>query len=296
MKEITALVSRNRKLFFKDKGMLFSSMITPAILIVLYATFLANVYKDSFVSATKDMIDLSDKIINGTVAAQLAAALLAVSCVTVTFCVNLTMVQDRASGARKDFDVSPVSKTKIYIGYFLSTVLNSLMVNGTALALCLLYILKMGWYMNASDVIFIILDMILLVLFGSTLSSIVSYPLKTQGQLSAVGTIVSAGYGFVCGAYMPISNFSSGLQKALSYLPGTYGTSLVKNHMLKGVYKEMADRGMPSEAVTVIRNTLDCNPVFRGHVVGVSQMYLIMAGSILVFGAAYLLIIMIRER
>ena len=296
MKEITALVSRNRKLFFKDKGMLFSSMITPVILIVLYATFLANVYKDSFVSATKDMIDLSDKIINGTVAAQLAAALLAVSCVTVTFCVNLTMVQDRASGARKDFDVSPVSKTKIYIGYFLSTVLNSLMVNGTALALCLFYILKMGWYMSASDVIFVILDMILLVLFGSTLSSIVSYPLKTQGQLSAVGTIVSAGYGFVCGAYMPISNFSSGLQKALSYLPGTYGTSLVKNHMLNGVYKEMADTGLPSEAVTVIRNTLDCNPVFRGHVVGVSQMYLIMAGSIVVFGAAYLLIIMIRER
>ena len=296
MKEITALVSRNRKLFFKDKGMLFSSMITPVILIVLYATFLANVYKDSFVSATKDMIALSDKVINGTVAAQLAAALLAVSCVTVTFCVNLTMVQDRASGARKDFDVSPVSKTKIYIGYFLSTVLNSLMVNGTALALCLLYILKMGWYMSVSDVIFVIMDMILLVLFGSTLSSIVSYPLKTQGQLSAVGTIVSAGYGFVCGAYMPISNFSSGLQKALSYLPGTYGTSLVKNHMLNGVYKEMADIGMPSEAVTVIRNTLDCNPVFRGHVVGVSQMYLIMAGSILVFGAAYLLIIMIRER
>lgn len=296
MKEIAALVSRNRKLFFKDKGMLFSSMITPVILIVLYATFLANVYKDSFVSATKDMIDLSDKIINGTVAAQLAAALLAVSCVTVTFCVNLTMVQDRASGARKDFDVSPVSKTKIYIGYFLSTVLNSLMVNGTALALCLLYILKMGWYMSVSDVIFVILDMILLVLFGSTLSSIVSYPLKTQGQLSAVGTIVSAGYGFVCGAYMPISNFSSGLQKALSYLPGTYGTSLVKNHMLNGVYKEMADTGLPSEAVTVIRNTLDCNPVFRGHVVGVSQMYLIMAGSIVVFGAAYLLIIMLRER
>ena len=296
MKEIAALVSRNRKLFFKDKGMLFSSMITPVILIVLYATFLANVYKNSFVSATKDMIDLSDKIINGTVAAQLAAALLAVSCVTVTFCVNLTMVQDRASGARKDFDVSPVSKTKIYIGYFLSTVLNSLMVNGTALALCLLYILKMGWYMSVSDVIFVILDMILLVLFGSTLSSIVSYPLKTQGQLSAVGTIVSAGYGFVCGAYMPISNFSSGLQKALSYLPGTYGTSLVKNHMLNGVYKEMADTGLPSEAVTVIRNTLDCNPVFRGHVVGVSQMYLIMAGSIVVFGAAYLLIIMLRER
>ena len=34
--------------------------------------------------------------------------------------------------------------------------------------------------------------MILLVLFRSTLSSIISFPLTTQGQLSAVGTIVSA--------------------------------------------------------------------------------------------------------
>ena len=73
--------------------------------------------------------------------------------------------------------------------------------------------------MNTADVLWGLFDMILLVLFGSTLSSIVSFPLTTQGQLSAVGTIVSAGHGFKCGAYMPISNFGSGLQKALSYLP-----------------------------------------------------------------------------
>lgn len=109
MKTVIALVNRNRKLFFKDRGMLFSAMITPGILIVLYATFLAKVYKDSFLSATKEWVNISDKLVNGTVAAQLAAALLAVSCVTVTFCVNLTMVQDRANGIRKDFNVSPVS-------------------------------------------------------------------------------------------------------------------------------------------------------------------------------------------
>lgn len=289
MKTVIALVNRNRKLFFKDRGMLFSSMITPVILIVLYATFLAKVYKDSFLSATKDMITISDKLINGTVAAQLAAALLAVSCVTVTFCVNLTMVQDRANGTRKDFNVSPVSRRTIYLGYFLSTVINSLMVNGLALLLCLGYIYKMGWYMSAADVLWVIFDEILLVLFGSTLSSIISYPLTTQGQLSAVGTIVSAGYGFICGAYMPISNFSSGLQKVLSYLPGTYGTSLLKNHMLNGVYQEMKESGFPEEAITLIRDMLDCNPVFCSHVVTVNQMVVIMVASVLVFGGIYLL-------
>ena len=88
-------------------------------------------------------------------------------------------------------------------------------MNGLALVLCLGYMYKMGWYMSAVDVFWVLLDEILLVLFGSTLSSIVSFPLTTQGQLSAVGTIVSAGYGFLCGAYMPISNFGSGLQKVL---------------------------------------------------------------------------------
>ena len=76
MRTMTALISRNRKLFFRDRGMFLSSLITPVILIVLYATFLANVYKDSFLSALPDTVQISDKLINGTVAAQLAAALL----------------------------------------------------------------------------------------------------------------------------------------------------------------------------------------------------------------------------
>ena len=223
--------------------MFFSSLITPVILIVLYGTFLSNVYKDSFKSSLPEFLSVSDKLINGTVAAQLAAALLAVSCVTVTFCVNLTMIQDKANGARKDFNVSPTGKPVIYLGYFFSTVFNSLIVNGLAFLLCMGYIRKMGWYLNTSDILYLILDVIVLVLFGSVLSSIVCYPLKTQGQMSAVGTIVSAGYGFICGAYMPISNFGKGLQKGLSYVPSTYGTSMLKNHMLRGVFEEMKSKG-----------------------------------------------------
>ena len=46
MRTMTALISRNRKLFFRDRGMFLSSLITPVILIVLYATFLRSVYKE----------------------------------------------------------------------------------------------------------------------------------------------------------------------------------------------------------------------------------------------------------
>ena len=294
MKTLLALI--NRKLFFRDKGMLFSSLITPIILIVLYGTFLANVYKQSFESSLPEFLDVSGKLINGTVASQLAAALLAVSCVTVTFCVNLTMIQDRANGSRKDFNVAPVKKPVIYLGYFFSTVLNSLMVNLLALVICLAYIKTMGWYMSAGDMVLLVIDIVVLILFGTVLSSIVCYPLKTQGQMSAVGTIVSAGYGFICGAYMPISNFSKGLQKGMSYLPSTYGTSMLKNHMLRGVFEEMEAKGFPDEVVTGIADSLDCNPLFRGHVVTTTEMLVVMIGAVLVLGVVYLMMTAVPEK
>ena len=296
MRTFITLVNRNRKLFFRDKGMLLSSLITPIILIVLYATFLAKVYKDSFTTNLPVVVDISEKLINGMVAGQLAAALLAVSCVTVTFCVNLTMVQDRALGVRKDFDVSPIRKPMVYLGYFFSTVQNSLMVNLLALVLCLGYIGIMGWYLTVMDVALLILDLLILVLFGAVLSSIVCYPLKTQGQMSAVGTIVSAGYGFVCGAYMPISNFGEGLQRVMSYLPGTYGTALIKNHMLRGVFAEMETKGFQVEVVNGIATSLDCNPTFQGSVVEPEYMMLIMIGTVVLLGGLYFMITVLPEK
>ena len=43
MTGLGALIKRNTKLYFKDKAMFFTSLITPVILLVLYATFLRNV-------------------------------------------------------------------------------------------------------------------------------------------------------------------------------------------------------------------------------------------------------------
>ena len=43
MKIASTLIKRNVKLFFKDKGMFFTALITPGILLILYAIFLSNV-------------------------------------------------------------------------------------------------------------------------------------------------------------------------------------------------------------------------------------------------------------
>ena len=290
------LIRRDRRLFFKDKGMFFSSLITPLVLLVLYVTFLGNVYRDSFVGAMPQGFAVDDALIDATVGGELISSLLAVSCVTVAFCSNLLMVQDRVTGAIGDLTVSPVRRSTVALAYFCASALTTLIVSFTALGVCLLYLLKMGWYLSFGDVLLIALDVLLLTLFGVALSSCVNFPLKTNGQASAVGTIVSAGYGFLCGAYMPISSFSDGLQKVLSFLPGTYGTSLLRNHCLGGVYREMARVGFPDEVVEGIRDYIDCNLYFFGDKVEISVMYLILGGSVILFVALYVLMNMLHRR
>ena len=291
MTKLYALIRRNTKLYFRDKGMFLTSLITPMILLVLYGTFLGNIYEDSFRSALDAAgATVSDAVIKGCVGGQLVSSLLAVSCVTVAFCSNLLMVQDKVSGARRDLTIAPLSPSTLALSYYLSTLISSLLICLAATAVCLGYLAIVGWYLSFGDVAAMVLDVIFLVLFGTALSSCVILPLSTQGQASAVGTIVSAGYGFVCGAYMPISSFSPGLQKVLSFLPGTYGTSLLRNHAMKGAFAEMSDSGFPQEVMTAIRDSVDCNLYFFGDKVSMGAMYLILVGSIIGLIALYLAI------
>lgn len=296
MSAATVLIKRNIKLFFKDRGMFLTSLITPAVLLVLYVTFLGNVYRDSFTSNSPEFIHLSDNLIDGLVGGQLISSILAVSSVTVAFCSNFLMVQDKANGTIKDLKISPVSPSLLSMSYYIASLASTLIICFAATGICLAYAAFVGWYMSAADVVQLILDVMLLALFGTALSSIINLFLSTQGQISAVGTIISAGYGFICGAYMPISSFGSGLQKFLSFLPGTYGTALVRNHAMQGVLTEMNKQGVPIDVIEEIKNALDCNLYFFGHQVGISSMYLILGVTFVVLIGIYILINLLMNR
>ena len=295
MKTIYMMTRRNATLFFKDLGMFLTSLITPLILLLLYATFLCNVYRDSFLMNLGDFV-IEERLVNGLVAGQLFSSILAVSCVTVAFCANLLMVQDKITGARADLLVAPVKRHHLAISYYSATLLVTLIVAAVAALACFIYIAAVGWYLSFSDVLLILLDILLLVMFGTALSSIINYFLSTQGQGSAVGTIVSSCYGFVCGAYMPISSFAEGLRNTLAFFPGTYGTSLLRNHTLRGVFREMKDVGIPEEVIMGLRDAVDCNIYYSGNAVSQNLMYLILAATIVLLIVAFVLINRLDKR
>ena len=296
MRACGTLIKRNVSMFFKDKGTFFTSLITPIILLVLYATFLYNVYEDSFRGALPAEMPIDDSLIKGLVGGLLLSSLLAVSTVTVPFCANLFMVQDKVTGARGDLSIAPIKASSIALGYYIATVINGLIISFVALAMGLGYLAIIGWYLSFTDVLMLMLDVVLLVLFGTALSSLICYPLNSQGAMSAVGTIVSAGYGFLCGAYMPISSFSKGLQNALIFLPGTHGTSLLRNHALGGVFDAMLEEHIPQEAVDALRSVADCKLFFFDHAVDKWVMYLVLIGAVVLMIAAYVLITVLAER
>lgn len=296
MSSLSALIRRNTKLFFRDKGMFFTSLITPVILLVLYVTFLGSIFQRTFESVIPVEMNAPDGIINALVGGQLLSSLLAVCCVTVAFMSNMLMVQDKVTGARSDLTMTPVKRSILALSYYISTAISTLIICVLATAVGFIYLASSGWYITFSDVLLIFADVFLLVMFGTALSSIVNCFLSSQGQMTAVGTIISAGYGFVCGAYMPISEFNDVLQKVLSFLPGTYGTSLIRNHIMSGAFDELSNIGVPAEEINAIKDAIDCNFYFFGDKVEQPVMYMIIGGSVVVLIAAYILLNVLKRK
>ncbi|MBE5737926.1 MAG: ABC transporter permease [Clostridiales bacterium] len=290
MKTLFACVKRNTILFFKDKGLFFTSLITPLILLVLYSTFLSNVYKDSYTMIFESQgLSISKEIVDGLAGGQLMSSLLAVSCVTVSFCSNMLMVQDKVTGAHKDMLITPLKRSTLGLSYYISTTISTLIICLVALVACLIYVAIVGWYMTFIDVLLTFVDILLLVTFGTALSSVINYFLSSQGQISAVGSIVSSCYGFICGAYMPLSQLGEGLRNAFMFLPGTYGTALIRNHAMGGAIEELSKTASP-EIIKALKDTIDCNIYFFDQSVDTSVMYVVVIASIVVLLGAYVLI------
>lgn len=295
-KKFLSLVERNTKCYFKDKFTFFISLLTPLILLVLFVTFLRNVYIDSFTQSFPEGFTVDDRIIEGIAGAWLMSSILGVSSVTVAFCSNIIMVSDKMEGNANDFYVSPVKRVTLSLAYFASNFFVTFIVMLGVLLIGSIYLAVVGWYIPAGDFFMIIVDIFCCVLFGTLLAGVVENFISTQGGLSAVSTLVSSMYGFICGAYMPLSQFSEGLRNTLCLLPGTYGVGILRNHFMNGYLSELSDAGVPSEALTGIADSFDKNLYLFENEIPFGAMYGILLGASALLLAAYIAIIIIKNK
>lgn len=296
MTSLIALIKRNVKIFFKDRGLFVSALIAPLIVLGLYVLFLGNTFQSSFENSIPEGIEVSKKLINGFVAGWEVSSIIATSCVTVAFMSNLICVQDKVTGAVADLTITPLKRSTLALSYFISTALTTMAFCLLALGFGFIYIAASGWYLSVGDVFLLILDVIIMSLFGTAFSSIFSAFLKSNGGMSAVGIIVSSVYGFLCGAYIPISEFAVGIKNFITLMPWTYGTSLVRIHAMKGIYSGMIEEGLPAEMVNGMKQGFDFDLTFFGNSVPIGAMYGVILGSTALFIGIFVLISVIKKK
>ncbi len=296
-KTLRALIARNAKIYFRDKGVFFPSLLAPLILLFLFIAFLGNVYRDSIRSIVGETgITISGGAVESIASGWLISSLLAVCAVTIAFTANLVMVQDKVTGRIDDLNVSPVSRHILALSYFISTFAVTAVICHAALGAGFIYIGIAGWHLSVGDVFLTIADTLLLTLFGTALSSLVCHFIRSQGGVTAVQATVSAAYGFLCGAYMPFGNLTPWLRKILMLLPGSYGTGLLHEHLMGGAIDALASEGAPAAAVEGLRRGFDCTLDFFGKSVPTWACYLVLIAAVVLLVAIYVALCVARKR
>ncbi len=293
LKTLWVLVCRNVKLYFKDKGTFFTSLITPLILLALFVTFLNNVYQDSLRNIV-GAFALNDELINAFSGGWLLSSLLGVCCVTIAFCSNV-QVADKVTGSELDINSTPVKKRILSFSYFIANFFTTFIICFCTMLVGFIYLAIIGWYLSFADVVMIFLNMILCILFGTLLASIIESFVSSQGGLSAIATLVSSLYGFLCGAYMPISQFGEGIRNFVMFIPGTYGVILFRNYYMNGVLEEFS-KTLPEEMIMGIKDSFDGNAYFFSNQVQIWQMYLILGVTIGILILVYLCIVFLKGK
>lgn len=279
LRDVYYLCKRNAKVYFKDPMSFFVSLITPLILLFLFLAFLKTTYENSLLSAIGEL-KVSDRVVDGFTGGWLFSSVLSTSCVTVAFCSG-TMVEDKINSADLDLSVAPVKPIVVKLSYTLSNLICTLLVVFALLAIGLVYLAIVGFYMSFADILLSIVNIVLTSSFAVLLANIIWMFIKSQGVVSGICAALSALYGFVCGAYMPISSMGEGMKNFASLLPGTYSTILFRQYFLSGPLQEIS-KTVPQAAVDAIGQSFDMDIGFFSHEVPTYAMYLIVVISCLV--------------
>ena len=255
MRGILGLIKRNLLLFFKDWQSILFSLLTYIIVLVLYLLFLKGTFVRAMQSAMEQYPGLasmvSEKDIDMFANLLLLTGILGSAMISVPFSCITTLVRDRANKVDYDILATPMKRGQIIFAYFVSAVLSSTLLTGIILTIGLVGIRMQGnIYLNASQVIKAFSIVALGSISASAIFMIIVLFFKTVSACEAFFGILSAASGFVIGAYIPISQFSNGVQTVCNLFPASQITIMLRNILLNGLLEHIntslagTDQGM----------------------------------------------------
>lgn len=269
-----ALIVRNLKVYFRDKASVFFSLMAVGIIFALYLLFLGDVWISNLpqVAGVKALMD-----------GWIVSGLLAVSSVTTVMGAFGTMVDDRSHKIIKDFNASPISRSKIVGGYEVAS-----FVVGTAMSLLMLllgelYIVARGGAFLTPMALLTVVGLIVLSSLCNTamISLLISF-FKSQNAFGTASSILGTLVGFLTGIYLPIGMLPAAVQTVIKVFPVSHAALLMRQTMM-AVPMQQVFGGAPQGIAQGFEEQMGLVFRFGGQAIPTLVSVLILVGTTVVF-------------
>ncbi len=293
------LVRRNIGIYLKDKMMVFFSVLTPVIVLLLYILFLGDMQADMVMEMLRQeefaevLAGIDEATINmlvrGIINNWMIAGVMGVSCITVAFNANTMMVRDRERGNINDVLSAPVKRWVMYASYIISCFVITFCICFAILLISIIYLAcTHGLMMNFVDFLAILGNMLLSIVCSSFVTVLIVSFIKSEGALTAINGLFSAAIGFLIGAYMPFSMLPNAIQYIACFIPGTYGAGIFRNIFMQGPLRMLSglldSSNVSTELIETLVKDYSIEMDFFGHTISVGWMVFALAASVVIAG------------
>lgn len=287
MEQFVAMTGRNMKVYLRDKGAVFFSLLSTFIVIGLMVFFLGDMNIEGIQGILeefpgRDAVE-DKKNAELLVLSWTSAGILSINAVTVTLAVFSGMIKDRVSGKLNAIYTAPVSRITIAAGYIAAAWICSVIVCVVTLVITEIYVVVQG--MAVYDVV-THLQLIGLIMVNSFVFATLMYPVallaKTEGAWSGLGTVVGTLVGFLGGIYIPIGSLSDCIGSLMKCTPFIYSTAMFRK-VMNGKMIEETFAGTTEELITEYREAMGVDLQVFGHTLIVTEEWLLLLGCGILF-------------
>jgi multidrug/hemolysin transport system permease protein len=256
MGAVLSLVSRNMKLYFRDKSAVFFSLLSVLVIILVFILFLGKVHTDSIIDTYGNTAGIS-WLINSWV----MAGIIVVNSITVTLAVFGTMVKDQEEKRLAGFFVAPISRAKLVLGYLLSAWIIGVIMTILTFILAQIYIVADGGQILSVMSMIKAFGLTCLNVFsGSAMVFFIAGFIKSTNAFSALSAVLGILIGFLTGIYMPIGNLPEMVQPITQMIPATHGAVLMRQVFIEDatalVFADLSER-----TVTGFNDMMGCTMI-----------------------------------
>lgn len=221
-------------------------------------------------------LSISAKSIDQIVYTLLLSGIMGSSLITIPYSCLSTIVKDKETKVDHDIATTPMKRYQIALAYYTGATISAFLMTALLFTVGLLFLHGLGnLYMDG----YTILQLYGLIFFGSISATACIMVLvlffKSTSASDACYGLLSAGCGFVIGAYIPLSQFSDSIQNVCNLLPATHNTAMIRNLLSKGVLDHMEKTIMGGDLfVKEIKNVFSYHATMFGHDISMAQSFL----------------------